>query len=291
MSSTLPDTQEQSIGQTTPEDSEAKAKAPTGRLILASSLQLILALIQLGLHFSIFTVTTATMLIPSRAETYSQSSDTSTTITPDIGIDSQLPPASLSTPPGDSHPTTPSPSMSHATLSPPSSPLTLPPPYEDRIGEEVPAADFVETDEHGWSRADLSMDGLDLTADEIQEHSGPARATDESFEVDSDQASFRSDDSSSSRVNRLSNQPKNPPLYQLILTAAREEMEYVEEVSYGCRYRTRGLLWYCARPSNSKKWYAVVKGTTLGVFDTWYVEYDRAWYHKLTFTPGLLLAA
>lgn len=79
-------------------------------------------------------------------------------------------------------------------------------------------------------------------------------------------------DSSSRGRNRLSRQPQNPPLYQLLLAPALNGMDYVEDTRLGCLYRTNGKLWECMDASDSRKWFAVVRGTSLGVFDNWYMQ-------------------
>lgn len=101
------------------------------------------------------------------------------------------------------------------------------------------------------------MSVLDMMAEEIEEIGGPAIAADAPVGDSTD---------SDSRRNRLSGQPHNPPLYELIHVRAFDWMEYVEDSQCGCIYHTEGYLWECMNTSDSRKWYAVVRGTSLGVF-------------------------
>lgn len=253
----------------TDQSTQQLAENPTVQSVLSSSLQLIIALIQLGLQLGLYTVTMVHKLIPDGTQEPRQPSPEQRPATPPMVHLAETRPV---TPPQPIPPTTPSPPST------PTSTSTLPPPYgDDSEGSEVghnlyEAGDIVETDEHGWSPADLSMSVLDITDEEIEELGGPAGVADAPVDDSSDHGSIHSDDSSSSRWNRLSQQPKNPPLYQLLLTPALNRMEYVEDSHRGCIYRTEGQLWECMNTSDSRKWYAVVQGRVLGVFDSWYVQ-------------------
>ncbi|KZP06287.1 hypothetical protein FIBSPDRAFT_902915 [Athelia psychrophila] len=216
---------------------------PTVRAVLSLSLQLIAGLIQFGLQLGVFTV-------------YMSQASRALCSAPPPNHWNTYRTLELRHPPPLMLPATPSPPST------PTSPSTLPPlPYrDDNQGSEVDNnGDIVETEEHGWSRADLTMSVLDMMAEEIEEIGGPAIAADAPVGDSTD---------SDSRRNRLSGQPHNPPLYELIHVRAFDWMEYVEDSQCGCIYHTEGYLWECMNTSDSRKWLRAGI-CTIGVDGAW----------------------
>ncbi|KAF7970976.1 hypothetical protein HWV62_22463 [Athelia sp. TMB] len=290
----MPSTNENTSNQPPNRHNSANEASTTATVtsVMATGLRLVLAILQLGLRLGLFTVSMASDMIPAEdiennptiAEPLPLPSTGALEHSDQNPVDTQLPsqPGLLPAMQVEQRPPTPPATPSPPTTPAPSSPAsptlsdtsTLPPPYEE-FPERERAAHRVDTDEHGWTEEELSMDGLVITEEEARElMTEGVGLPDEGGESEGEQSDGAL--SSSSNDNRRAWVEQNglppPPAHTLHIVRVPQDMELVSPTRTGAIYRTDDVLWECHTPSNSASWYAVVKGRKVGVFKNWQVH-------------------
>ncbi|KAF7983982.1 hypothetical protein HWV62_17446 [Athelia sp. TMB] len=259
--------------------------------VATTSLQLVLAILQLGLRLGLFTVSMASDMIPNRNFANNSIRSPEPLPLPPAGAperpqqnSAQLAsqPDPLSAMQAEQHPPTPPAPPSPPPTperSPPASPAlsdtsTLPPPY-DELPEQGYAVPGVDTNEHGWTADELSMDGLEITDEEARElMEEGAHLLDDGGESDGEQSdgalSSSSDNNRRAWVEQHGLPPPPPP--SLDIVRIPQDMEFVSPTQHGAIYRTDDVLWECHAPSEGASWYAVIRGQKVGVFKNWQVN-------------------
>lgn len=333
-------------------ESATRDPAPTEPLgqtvatVVSSSLQLILALIQLGLRLTLFTVSLANRAIPDVTTAPTPSSGPAVHQARDSAFQAATPPSQavptatrheqrspspnrqppslqtaqslslqesagieieatsrLATAPSSAYnsPTIIHPALPQFPPTPRNTPASSlssssPPPYQTAAAVSVtsaPAPSAAADDDHGLNLSELTLEDLAMDAAEYADVVGvplaaaavnieeadlddanSSGATAASSGTDVDEDDFVDDVATSSTFD-----DDEPMDGQHVRWGYRYEYEYSEgsessidedeDDIHSTQRLTNGVAWYCDVPSTSNRWYAVIRGPRVGVYDDW----------------------